>query len=93
MSKIKEMSEGIVVEDAPPRKTTIDGVMAKGKRSATNGRYAQRSHSTSDQLPGRFSLIMQLERLFCSLIYHLARFCEVFTAALLSDDAGMLTPP
>lgn len=39
MSKIKEMSEGIVVEDAPPRKTTIDGVMAKGKRSATNGRY------------------------------------------------------
>lgn len=37
MAKIKEMGEGIVVEDAPVHRTTIDGVMAKGKRSATNG--------------------------------------------------------
>nr|XP_046252211.1 CDKN2A-interacting protein isoform X2 [Scatophagus argus] len=34
MDKIKEMGEGIVVEDAPVHRTTIDGVMAKGKRSA-----------------------------------------------------------
>ncbi|XP_040922666.1 CDKN2A-interacting protein [Toxotes jaculatrix] len=35
MDKIKEMGEGIVVQDAPVHKTTKD-VMAKGKRSATN---------------------------------------------------------
>lgn len=37
MAKIKEMGEGIVVEDAPAHRTTIDGVMAKGKRTVTNG--------------------------------------------------------
>lgn len=37
MDKIKEMSEGIVVEDAPVHRTTMDGVMAKGKRGATTG--------------------------------------------------------
>lgn len=37
MVKIKEMGEGIVIEDAPVHRTTIDGVMAKGKRSTTNG--------------------------------------------------------
>uniref|UniRef100_A0A3Q3XFE5 XRN2-binding (XTBD) domain-containing protein n=1 Tax=Mola mola TaxID=94237 RepID=A0A3Q3XFE5_MOLML len=36
MAKVKEMGEGIVVKDAPAQRTTIDGVMAKGKRSATN---------------------------------------------------------
>lgn len=41
MAKIQEMSEGIIVEDAPPTKTTMGGVMAKGKRGVTNGRYAQ----------------------------------------------------
>ncbi len=38
MDKIKEMGEGIVVKDAPVHKTTADGVMAKGKRSATDGK-------------------------------------------------------
>lgn len=37
MDKIKEMGEGIVVQDAPVHKTTKDDVMAKGKRSATTG--------------------------------------------------------
>lgn len=37
MAKIKEMGEGIVVEDAPAHRTTMDGVMAKGKRGVTNG--------------------------------------------------------
>lgn len=37
MDKIKEMGEGIVVEDAPVHRTTVDGVMAKGKRGATTG--------------------------------------------------------
>lgn len=37
MAKIKEMGEGIVVEDAPAHRTTIDAVMAKGKRGVTNG--------------------------------------------------------
>lgn len=37
MAKIKEMGEGIVVKDAPDHRTTIDGVMGKGKRTATNG--------------------------------------------------------
>lgn len=35
MDKIKEMSEGIVVTDAPTHRTTIDGV--RGKRNATTG--------------------------------------------------------
>lgn len=39
MVKIKEMGEGIVIEDAPVHRTTIDGVMAKGKRSTTNGKH------------------------------------------------------
>lgn len=38
MAKIKEMGEGIVVKDAPEHRTTIDGVMAKGKRTAVNGK-------------------------------------------------------
>lgn len=38
MAKIQEMSEGIVVEDAPPTRTTMGGAMAKGKRGVTNGR-------------------------------------------------------
>lgn len=37
MDKIKEMSEGIVVEDAPVHKTTMGGALAKGKRSTTAG--------------------------------------------------------
>lgn len=37
MDKIKEMGEGIVVEDPPVHKTTKDGLMARGKRSATAG--------------------------------------------------------
>lgn len=37
MAKIQEMGEGIVVEDAPAHRTTMDGVMAKGKRGVTNG--------------------------------------------------------
>lgn len=37
MDKIKEMGEGIVVEDAPVHRTTMGAVMAKGKRGATNG--------------------------------------------------------
>ncbi len=37
MDKIKEMAEGIVVPDAPVYKATKDGVMVKGKRSATAG--------------------------------------------------------
>lgn len=41
MTKIEEMSEGIVVEDAPPTKTTMGGVMAKGKKGVANGRYVQ----------------------------------------------------
>lgn len=41
MAKIQELSEGIVVEDAPPTRTTMGGVMAKGRRGVTNGRYAQ----------------------------------------------------
>lgn len=39
MVKMKEMGEGIVIEDAPVHRTTMDGVMAKGKRSATNGKH------------------------------------------------------
>lgn len=39
MDKIKEMSEGIVVIDAPTHRTTIDGI--KGKRSATTGETLQ----------------------------------------------------
>ncbi|XP_078110702.1 CDKN2A-interacting protein [Sander vitreus] len=35
MDKIKEMGEGIVVVDAPVHKTTKDGILARGKRSAT----------------------------------------------------------
>lgn len=38
MAKIKKMGEGIVVKDAPHHRTTIDGVMAKGKRTTTNGK-------------------------------------------------------
>lgn len=38
MAKIKKMAEGIVVKDAPDHRTTIDGVMAKGKRATTNGK-------------------------------------------------------
>lgn len=38
MAKIKKMGEGIVVKDAPDRRTTMDGVMAKAKRTATNGK-------------------------------------------------------
>lgn len=38
MAKIKKMGEGIVVKDAPDHRTTIDGVMAKGKRTTTNGK-------------------------------------------------------
>ncbi|KAM3625719.1 uncharacterized protein V6R79_016529 [Siganus canaliculatus] len=34
MDKITEMGEGIVVVDAPVHRTTADGAMAKGKRSA-----------------------------------------------------------
>lgn len=37
MDKIKEMAEGIVVPDAPVYKVTKDGVVVKGKRSATAG--------------------------------------------------------
>lgn len=37
MDKIKDMGEGIVVEDAPVHKTTKEIAMAKGKRSATTG--------------------------------------------------------
>lgn len=37
MDKIKEMGEGIVVQDAPVHKTTGNEAMAKGKRSATAG--------------------------------------------------------
>lgn len=37
MDKIKEMGEGIVVQDAPVHKTTGDEVMAKGMRSAAAG--------------------------------------------------------
>uniref|UniRef100_A0A1A8GKU0 CDKN2A interacting protein n=1 Tax=Nothobranchius korthausae TaxID=1143690 RepID=A0A1A8GKU0_9TELE len=33
MDKIKEMGEGIVVQDAPVHKTAKEGIMAKGKRS------------------------------------------------------------
>lgn len=40
MDKIKEMGEGIVVQDPPVHKTTKDEVLAKGKRSATNGNAA-----------------------------------------------------
>lgn len=35
MEKIKDMGEGIVVLDAPVHKTTKDGILARGKRSAT----------------------------------------------------------
>lgn len=45
MTKIQEMSEGIVVKDAPPTKTTMSGVMAKGKKSVTNGKYARSQNS------------------------------------------------
>lgn len=38
MAKIKQMGEGIVVKDAPEHRTTIDGVMAKGKRAAASGK-------------------------------------------------------
>lgn len=38
MAKIKKMGEGIVVKDAPHHRTTIDGVMAKGKRTTINGK-------------------------------------------------------
>lgn len=37
MDKIKDMGEGIVVEDVPVRKTTKELAMARGKRSATTG--------------------------------------------------------
>ncbi|XP_059210003.1 CDKN2A-interacting protein isoform X2 [Centropristis striata] len=37
MDKIKDMGEGIVVEDAPVHKTTKDGILARGKRSAPAG--------------------------------------------------------
>ena len=36
MVKIKEMGEGIVVENAPVR-TTRDDIIAKGKRGASSG--------------------------------------------------------
>ena len=36
MVKIKEMGEGIVVDDAPVR-TTRDEILAKGKRGASSG--------------------------------------------------------
>lgn len=36
MAKIKKMGEGIVIKDAPEHRTTMDGAVAKGKRSATN---------------------------------------------------------
>lgn len=39
MDKIKEMSEGIVVIDAPTHRTTMDGM--KAKRSATTGETLQ----------------------------------------------------
>ncbi|KAI9526240.1 hypothetical protein NQZ68_038314 [Dissostichus eleginoides] len=35
MDKIKEMGDGIVVQDAPVHKTTKDGIQGRGKRSAT----------------------------------------------------------
>ena len=36
MVKIKEMGEGVVVEDAPVR-TTRDEIVAKGKRGTSSG--------------------------------------------------------
>lgn len=38
MDKIKEMGEGIVVEDAPVHRTTLGAALAKGKRSSTSGK-------------------------------------------------------
>ena len=40
MDKIKEMGEGIVVQDAPVRRSTIDELTARGKRAAANGKAA-----------------------------------------------------
>lgn len=37
MDKIKEMSEGIVVQNPPVHKTTKEEFLAKGKRCATSG--------------------------------------------------------
>ncbi|XP_068595743.1 CDKN2A-interacting protein [Brachionichthys hirsutus] len=34
MDKIKDMGEGLVVEEAPIQRTTMDGVMARGRRGA-----------------------------------------------------------
>ncbi|XP_015240331.1 PREDICTED: CDKN2A-interacting protein [Cyprinodon variegatus] len=36
MDKIKKMGEGIAVQDPPVHKTTKDGIMSRGKRSATD---------------------------------------------------------
>lgn len=46
MAKIKEMGDGIVVKDAPDHRTTIDAVMAKGKRTATHGKTLLIPHET-----------------------------------------------
>jgi len=37
MDKVKEMGDGIVVIDVPVHKTTKDGLLARGKRSAAAG--------------------------------------------------------
>uniref|UniRef100_A0A3B5KZW9 CDKN2A interacting protein n=1 Tax=Xiphophorus couchianus TaxID=32473 RepID=A0A3B5KZW9_9TELE len=37
MDKIKDMGDGIVVQDPPVHKTTKDGITARGKRSAPDG--------------------------------------------------------
>ncbi|MEQ2295755.1 hypothetical protein AMECASPLE_017756 [Ameca splendens] len=57
MDKIKEMGEGIAVQDPPVHKTTKDGIMAKGKRSATDEGDAdgcvKRAKATPNELESR----------------------------------------
>ncbi|XP_034383448.1 CDKN2A-interacting protein [Cyclopterus lumpus] len=57
MDKVKEMGDGIVVIDAPVHKTTKDGLLARGKRSATAEGDAdgavKRAKFGSNELDGR----------------------------------------
>lgn len=58
MEKVKEMGEGIVVEDLSVHRTTMDGVMASKRRSATDEGDADRcvkkaKHELDGRPPGR----------------------------------------